>query len=426
MLATAEKLRRSAAAALVGGNARGRRAGAATPINTIGFDRREVVELPDGALAFADAPAYGIGRLAETEDVVTLTHDKQSPGSIVLQNRHLIARFSADGRLQSLIHRATGREAIAPGMAGNVLALYDDRPTAHDAWDIDPFHLDTGRPEWAAYEMATIHEQLPLRAQVRFAHRVGRQSHVNVVARLDAESERLEFYCEADWQEDHKLLKVAFPLAVRSMSATYEIPFGAIERPTHFNTSHDAAKFEVPAHRFADLAEPGFGVALLNDSKYGHSCHRNTMRLSLLRAPTYPDPSADRGSHRFAYALYPHAGPWHESSVVKQAATFNQRLMMARGGMAAAEPRSFFRIDNRNLVLDTIKQAEDGGGLVLRLYECHGARGVARIRVGVPFSSANYCNGLEDDGQPPGRAGDADLVLPFAPFQIISIRLRLA
>ncbi len=422
VLAGAGELRDSALRAL-GSKRSGRRsAGAFTPLNTTGFARREVIELPGAKLGFVETPPYGFGATAEPRDAVVVRELEGAGDPIVLENDQLAATFSASGRLLSLVHKPTGREAIAPGCAGNDLELYDDRPVAHDAWDIDPFHIETRRPVGPAEEVSRLEEQLPLRGGVRFVHKVGRSSRIVVVARLDAESERLEFHCEADWREDHKLLKVAFALDVRSMAATYEIPFGALDRPTHFNTSFDAAKFEVPAQRWADLSEPGFGVALLNDCKYGYSAYRNVLRLSLLRAPTYPDPAADRGMHRFAYALYPHAGMWHESDVVAQAARFNQPPVPAPG---ALEPRSFLHVDSPHLVLDTVKRAEEGDGLVLRLYECHGARGTARLRMGLPVASACLCNGLEDDGPPLELAGEArdEIVLPFTPFQVLSLKL---
>ena len=141
----------------------------------------------------------------------------------------------------------------------------------------------------------------------------------------------------------------------------------------------------MPGHRFADLSEHGFGVALLTDCKYGYSTHGNEMRISLLRSPTEPDPQADVGRHEFAYAVFPHAGGWRDAGVVGEAARFETPLRWAPGG---ADPRSFFSVDDPNLMLDTVKRAEDSDALVLRLYEAHGARGTGRLRVGVPFTDA--------------------------------------
>ena len=193
--------------------------------------------------------------------------------------------------------------------------------------------------------------------------------------------------------------------------------FGHTERPTHFSTSHDLARFEVPGHRFADLSEHGFGVALLTDCKYGYSTYGNEMRISLLRAPKVPDPEADMGRHEFAYAVMPHAGGWRDAGVVGEAARFETPLRWAPG---AAEPGSLFSVDDPNLVLDTVKRAEDSDALVLRLYEAHGARGTARLRVGVPFAGAVSCNLLEDPGEPLETDGD-EIVVAYRPHEIVSL-----
>jgi len=196
------------------------------------------------------------------------------------------------------------------------------------------------------------------------------------------------------------------------------MPFGHAARPTHWSTSWDRARYEVPGHRWADLSEHGFGVALLNDCKYGWSCHGNELRLSLLRGPRSPDPEADIGRHEFAYALVPHAGGWREAGIVGEAACFNAPLRAIAGPV----PDSFASVDDPNLVLDTIKRAEDSGALVLRLYEAHGARGRARVRVAERFAAARRATILEDDGEALEIDGDAVLV-PFRPHEIITIKL---
>src|SRR5439155_15360576 len=184
------------------------------------------------------------------------------------------------------------------------------------------------------------------------------------IVRLDAESRRLEFHTTVDWHETHRLLKVCFPLAVHSPHATYEMPFGYEERPTHYTTSYDRARYEVPGHRWADLSEHGFGAAVISDSKYGYSCLGGDLRLSLLRAPKSPDPEADMGPHEFAYALYPHAGGWREGGVVREGVLFNAPLRWTRAGWEG----SYASVDG-GLVLDTIKRAEGSDALMLRLYE---------------------------------------------------------
>ena len=374
-----------------------------TPVNTLGFGRREVAEAPDGGFHVVEAPPCAPGAIVAAGDEVT-------GDGLVLENGHVRATLSPDGLILSLVHKETGRETLAA--PGNRLELYDDRPVQFDAWDIDPAHLRTRRdaPPFGSYELVTAS---PLRRELAFERPGYRQ-----VVRLDAGARRLEFHATVDWRERHTLLKVCFPLDVRSPSATYEMPFGYAERPTHYSTSFDRARYEVPGHRFADLSEHGFGAAVLTDSKYGYSCYGNELRVSLLRAPTSPDPEADQGEHEFAYALLPHAGGWREAGVLAEAHRFNAPLRWTNLDKAD----SLASVDDPNLVLDTVKWAEDSAAVVLRLYEAHGGRDTARLRLGFPFTSARLANGLEEDGEPLQRDGDA-IVLPYRPHQLLTVKV---
>jgi alpha-mannosidase len=254
-----------------------------------------------------------------------------------------------------------------------------------------------------------------LRGELAFERSLGEASRMRQVVRLDAGSPRLEFRTTVDWHESHTLLKACFPLDVRAPNATYEMPFGYAERPTHYSTSFDRAKYEVPGHRFADLSEHGFGAALLTDSKYGYSCYGGDLRVSLLRSPKSPDPEADMGMHEFAYALMPHAGGWREGGVLREAALFNAPLRWTTVG--PAEP---FAIVDGGLVLETIKRAEDSDALVLRLYEPYGGRGVARVHVDAV--RAWRTNLLEDElGDVEVEAGA--LVLAYRPHEVITVKV---
>jgi alpha-mannosidase len=379
------------------------------PVNTIGVARREVVE-HDGALFPVAVPSYGAGARVEADDAVRVE-------GLVLENRHLRAELAAGGMLVSLVHKPSGREALAS--AGNRLERYDDRPVDWDAWDIDPFHLDTRRDCSPAESWSVLRSE-PLRGEIAFERAVGESSRMTQTVRLDAMSRCLEFRTVVDWHERHTLLKVCFPVAARSPNATYEMPFGYAERPTHFSTARDAARYEVPGHRWADLSEHGFGVAVLTDSKYGYSCYGGELRVSLLRAPRDPDPEADQGRHEFAYAVLPHAGGWREAGVVAEALRFNAPVRwtsgVARGSLAS--------VDSPNVVLDTIKRAEDSDDVVLRLYETHGGRGSARVRLALPVAWARRANVLEDDGDELALDAGA-IVLPYRPHEILTIKAGL-
>jgi alpha-mannosidase len=379
-----------------------------TPVNTIGFPRREVIEDPAGRLVVVEAPSYGAGRVVDSDDAVRLE-------GFVLENAHLRAELAEDGTVVSLVERASGRETLAE--PGNRLELYEDRPVLFDAWDVDPSHLETRR-DCPPAESVAAGTQTPLRGELVFERRLGEASRLTQVVRLDAGSRRLEFNTTVDWQESHRLLKVCFPLAVRAPRATYETAFGYAERPTHYSSSHDRARYEVPGHRWADISEHGFGAAVLTDCKYGYSCHGSELRVSLLRAPKSPDPQADLGRHEFAYALFPHAGGWREGGIVAEGLRFNHPLRWTR----ADHGGSFAAVDDPNLVLDTVKRAEDSDAVVLRLYEAHGARGIARIRLGIPFDRARRANLLEDDAEPLD-VEDGAIVLPYRPHEVLSVKI---
>jgi len=226
-----------------------------------------------------------------------------------------------------------------------------------------------------------------------------------------------------DWHEDHKMLKAAFPVNVRAMNAAYEMQFGCIERPTHFNTTYDLARYEVPGHKWADMSEHGFGVALLSESKYGFSTFHDTMRISLLRSPKHPDPQADMGSHTFAYAIMPHAGSWQQAGVVAESYRFNVPVRFAQAKGNVERSVSFVSVDDANLVIDTMKKAEDGDAVVLRMYECHGARGTAHLKCALPFKRAYFCNILEEIVSE-AVVRDGTIKIPYTPFKIISLILH--
>jgi alpha-mannosidase len=405
--AAAEELAGTALAALAG-------SGEPAPVNTLPRPRREVARDPAGALVLCEAPPHGAGGVIAVRPQEAVRLERTPDGGAVLENPYLRATVGAGGTIDSLVFKPAGREALSA--PANRLELYEDRPVAWEAWDIDPAHLDTRADVPPAAGIATATAD-PLRAEVVFERPVGARSHLRQTIRLDAAAWRLEVHTTASWHEDHRLLKVAFPLAVRAPEATYETAFGAARRPTHFSSRHDLARYEVPGHRWADLSEHGFGVAIFTDSKYGYSADGGTLRISLLRAPKQPDPHADMGEHAFAYALRPHAGAWQDVPVVAEARAFAAPLRWAP--IAPGEPWAEVR-DAPGLMLDTVKLAEDSGALVLRLYEAYGGRGRARIQLGVPFTTARRSNLLEDD-LGPAEVDGAEIVVEYRPWQILTL-----
>jgi alpha-mannosidase len=260
-------------------------------------------------------------------------------------------------------------------------------------------------------------ESGPHRAAVRVRHTF-RSSTIVQDIRLWANSARIDIHTTIDWHDRHWLLKARFPLAVRAEQATFETAFGVVRRPTHRNTSWDAARYEVPAHRFADLSEPGYGVAVLNDGRYGYHALGNELGISLLRAPVYPDPLADEGHHEFTYALLPHRGDWYEGGVLAEAEDLNSPLLATAVRAAGATSARPIRLTGLPVALAALKASEDGADHVLRCYEPHGARGVVAVELPDEWTRTGSVSVLEDD-----LAADQD-GLDFGPFQLRSWRLR--
>lgn len=335
-----------------------------------------------------------------------------------LENAFVRAEFADDGTLARLYDKRHGREVLTG--RGNQLWAYVDKPRAWDAWDIDAGYEDQGE-EVTQLGGPQVTEGGPHRATVRFTRRF-RNSTIIQDVRLWANSARLEFKTTLDWHDRRWLLKARFPLHVRAEHALFETAFGTVGRPTHRNTSWDAARFEVPGHRFADLSEPGYGVALLNDGRYGYHAHGSELGLSLLRAPVWPDALADEGAHAFTYALLPHAGDWLSGGVLAEAEDLNRPVFATP--VKAPEARTWrpLSLSGLPLGLGCLKPEEDGSGLILRAYEPRGARGTVALTLPEGWSQ-EAVSLLEDPlANPTGDRHGTEAT--FSPFQIQSWRLR--
>jgi alpha-mannosidase len=349
---------------------------------------------------------------------------EKSGDSVILENELLRVEIGSDGALARVYDKAASREVLSD--RGNQLWGYLDKPRSWDAWDVDETYERDGE-EIGGVESIEIVEVGPVRASIRVS-RAWRASRIIQTYRLWSGSQRLDVETYVDWHERQMLLKTRFPLNIRTHEATFETMFGAVRRPTHRNTSWDAAQFEGSGHRFADLSEPGYGVALLNDGKYGHGVHDNVLTLSLLRGPLYPDPLADEGEHRFTYSLFPHSGDWTDSAVVHEAFALNSPLVTAPvGSETIASTWGLLEVEGVSLALGSLKRAEDGDALILRVYEPHGRRGRSTLRFNRSIANAERVNLLEEpeEGQSlPIESGNS-LGLTVRPFEVISLRLQL-
>jgi alpha-mannosidase len=352
----------------------------------------------------------------ETQDVGTEVAD----GRAVLDNGLLRVEVGEDGTLHGVFDRVAGREVLA-GRA-NQLWAYTDKPRNWEAWDVDEGYEQEGE-EISSVESVEVTESGPLRASVRVVRR-WRGSTIVQTYRLLSGSRRLDVESYVDWRERRILLRTLFPLAVRSHETTSETMFGALRRPTHHNTPWDATRFEVSAHRFCDLSEPGYGVALLNDGKYGHSAKGNVVGISLLRSPLYPDPFADEGEHRFTYSLFPHIGDWTAAGVTREAFALNAPLFPVRAQEdALSRGFSLVEAEGLELALGSLKLAEHGDSVILRLYEPHGARGECTLRFGRPVERVERVNLLEE-AEGPVEVYKGAVRLRVQPFEVVTLRVE--
>lgn len=347
----------------------------------------------------------------------------------LLENNYLRVELNSDGDITRIYDKTNQREVLPSGDIANQFQAFEDRPMNWDAWDVDIFYDDK---VWSADPASAVEvvEAGPLRAMLEVRRRILNSDYTQRIS-LAYNSPRLDFDTTINWRERHILLKVAFPVDILSPQATYEIQWGNVQRPTHRNTSWDWARFETCAQKWVDLGEGDYGVSLLNDCKYGHDIKDNVMRISLLRSPTMPDPEADQGEHRFAYNLLPHAGSWDERTI-GAAYALNDPLIVADGNRRSAEPggqksplsnlQSLISLDPPNIVVETVKGAEDGNGLIVRFYESQRRRGQVALSTGFTLSEVWRTNLLEDN-QAQLTIEDNRVNLFVKPYEIVTLRL---
>ncbi|MCL4216128.1 MAG: alpha-mannosidase [Candidatus Hydrogenedentes bacterium] len=340
-----------------------------------------------------------------------------------MENEFIRIAWDKKGRLTTVHDKSANREVLAPGQPGNVLQLFDDRPGHWEAWDID-FNFEEKMWEPAAPESIKVIETGPVRAVVRIVRKT-KKSTITQDLTLHAHSPRLDFVTTVDWHERRTLLKAAFPVAVRSAHAAFDVQYGVVERPTHANREHDAAQFEVPAHKWADLSEGNYGVSLLNDCKYGYDVKGNILRLSLLRSPADPDPSADEGLHHFTYSLLPHLGDWRWSTV-RQGFELNTpphavSVASSKGGLPGVD--AFATTDQENVIVDAIKRHEDSDAIIVRVYETYGQRAETRLTFGRKPKEATECDLIEENDRATKLNG-ARLGFTLLPYEVRTFKLK--
>jgi alpha-mannosidase len=381
-------------------------------------------------------PAFGYSTyhvLGAAKSVATPAEVKVSGDTI--ENDVVRMRVDANsGCMTSLFDKRSNTEALAPSetdtggptssVCGNLLQTFVDKPKRWDAWNID---ADFEKQHWDLdkADEVTVIEHGPLRAVLRVKNHFQNSTFVRDIV-VTAGSPRIDVKTTADWQEKHILLKVAFPVSAHNDKATFEIPYGSIERPTTRNTQAEKAKFEVPGLRWADLSDGMHGFSLLNDCKYGYDAKGNVLRLSLLRSPEWPDPHADEGLHEFTYSLYTHGGSWQDALTVRRGYELNYPVLMRQvenhqGNLK--EQSSFLEIEPDNVILTAAKKAEDEDALVLRFYEWRGQERDVKLRLPAGATSASLTNLMEKPiTEIPVQAGT--ISVHTKPYEIMTVRVR--
>ncbi len=362
--------------------------------NPNGFALSDYVKDENGKVYYAEnVPAQGWTVVKETAqaDSTLKAQDK------VLENDVIRVCFDEKFNICSVYDKVNGREVIDEGQRANVLEIFEDYPRAYDAWEITEYYM---QKKWLIDDVTDVsYINEGCKSGIKISRKY-RDSVIEQTISLKPASRRIDFETDVEWQEDHVLLKAAFPLSVRSENTTYEIACGHIERPNHKNTSWDRAKFEVSGHKWADMSEYGYGVSLLNDCKYGYSTEENIIKLTLLKAPTYPNPKADKGHHRFTYSLYPHADSFIEGGTIKEAFLLNNPLVVktiSKQDGKLPESYSLVTSSYEGFIPNAVKLAEDGNGVIVRGYEAFGGKHKVKLDFGFGVEKVYACDLMENN-----------------------------
>jgi alpha-mannosidase len=368
-------------------------------------------------------PAMGFSTIqfeeAGSNQSSIINFDLQPSGIIT---PHYEIQWNEEGQLVSIYDRKTNREVLTKSQNGNVFQVFEDKPMRFDAWDIDLYYQEKMR-EITDLKSVNVIEVTPLRAIIRFEW-----NYMDSVIQQDmivfADNPRIDFKTTADWHEQNQLLKVSFPVAVRSTEATYDIQYGNVKRPTHWNTSWDYARFETVGHQWADLSERGYGVSLLNNCKYGYDIKDNVIRLSLIKCSVYPDHQQDQGKHEFTYSLLPHEGDWVKGGTVQEGWNLNNPITFVKGTPNQSEFSLFNTTAAEYVMIDAVKKAEDDSKIILRVHEFTGSRGTIEVNSGLKIKSWQECNLLE---QPIGDSvTDEKITFEINPYEIKTFIIEVA
>jgi alpha-mannosidase len=396
--------------------------------NTTAFERDEIVELENGKKTLVrEIPSFGYKSIKVSDLDQRQIDEKMIVKEDYIENRYYIIEFNEKGQIKRLYDKDNKRDVLEEGKLGNVLQTFEDKPYFFDAWDISPYFNEKMKEVTDLIE-AKVEEVNPLKGFLKFSWRFY-DSTIKQRVIVYNHTRRIDFDTHVDWKERQVLLKTAFPVNIRSTKATYNIQFGNIERSTTNNTSWDIAKFEVPAQKWADLSETNYGVSILNNCKHGYDIKENVMRLTLLRSPIEPDETADRTEHVFIYSLLPHAGTWRDSQVIQEAYKLNYPVIVKKiekneeGRLP--DNFSFIKVNDSDVVVETVKKAEDDNSVLVRLFEDKGSR---KSKVEIEFfrsiKKAVECNLIEETEKETAFK-DNKIVFNITPYEIKTFKVWL-
>ncbi len=380
----------------------------------------------NGAVAYVkNIPSKGYKSFAVLDAVPALVESDANAVPFRLINERKLetpfytVKLDEQGMFTSVYDKENDREVIQEGHRANLFRMYEDKPIYYDNWDIDIFYTEkfwdvdqVERMEWT--------ELGPVRAVLAITRKAS-NSVINQEIIFYAQSRRIDFVTHVDWKEHQTLLKVHFPVAVHTDEATFDVQFGNLTRKTHQNTSWDVARFESCGQKWMDLSEGNYGVSLLNDCKYGHSVKDSDMALTLIKSGIEPNPVTDQEEHVFTYAIYPHAQGWRAAGTVAQAYKLNQPLLVQTGAQAGKN-YSLASVDRSNVVIETIKQAESGEGIVVRMYESENSLTKAKLTVNRPFEKAWVCNLLEEE-ESEGHVEGQVIDVTLKPYEVVTVKI---
>ncbi len=357
---------------------------------------------------------------------IEINIEKDSENKIkAISNKYFNIKFDESYNLMSIFDKENSREIIKDGKKANVIQAFEDKPHNYDAWDINIYYQEK---MWEVnnVESAQIVENGPVRTALKIVRRFLDSKIIQYIYVYN-DLQRIDFKTIIDWKEKQILLKAAFPVDIHSDKAAFEIQYGNVERPTHWNTSWDLARFESVAHKWVDLSEDDYGVSLLNDSKYGHDIKDSVMRLTLLKSATYPNVDADREVHEFIYSLYPHKGDWKEGDTVKQAYFLNcpmyYTIQKAHSGSLPSE-FSMVCVDKENVIIEVVKGAEDSEDIIIRVYECYNRRTTAKITLFTEILEVWDCDLLENNNEKLCFEGNS-FKFNIKPYEIKTFKLKV-